>query len=180
MFTFDTFFINHLNIALVFPETSHAKPLFDAINQDRDDLSRWMPWAKTTQSIDDEIKFINYARIQNAKSTLFELVIVANNQAVGMIDLHHISPTNKTAELGYWLASHYQGKGIISESVNRLVAFAFDQLDLHKIILQADSENDKSIAVAQRLGFKHEGSLKDQITYQNQFKTLEVFAKFSH
>jgi len=50
---------------------------------------------------------------------------------------------------------------------------------LNKIVLQADSENHKSIAVAHRLGFVLEATLKQQVRYQDTFKDMCIFAKFN-
>ncbi|MDN6069270.1 MULTISPECIES: GNAT family protein [Leuconostoc] len=97
-----------------------------------------------------------------------------------MIDLHNIDRKNKRAELGYWLSSNYQGLGIISSSVNLVLDYAFEKLNFHKIILRSDSENGKSIAVAHRLNFTLEAILKDQITYNDDFKDLNIFVKFQH
>ena len=178
MFYFSKFKIAQHNIILAFPDTTHADNLFKVINNDRTVLSRWMSWTNRTQSIDDEKQFINYARVEIAKHHLLLLTIIVDNQAVGMVDLHHIDRQNHTAELGYWLSSEFQGKGIITTAVNQLVSHAFNHMLLNKIILQVDSENHKSIAVAHRLEFVWEATLQ-QIRYQDTFKDMCIFAKFN-
>ncbi|KMY77320.1 GNAT family N-acetyltransferase [Leuconostoc mesenteroides] len=180
MFTFQKFVIDHYKVLLVMPENSHAAELFRIINQDRETLSRWMPWTPNIKTVEDEAQFLNYARLKMAKQKLFMLTILVNNTPVGMIDLHNIDRKNKRAELGYWLSSNYQGLGIISSSVNLVLDYAFEKLNFHKIILRSDSENGKSIAVAHRLNFTLEAILKDQITYNDDFKDLNIFVKFQH
>ncbi len=179
MFYFSKFTIAQHNIILALPDTTHAEDLFNTVNNDRATLSRWMSWTNTTLSVDDEKQFINYARVEIAKHHLLLLTIIVDNQAVGMVDLHQIDWQNRTAELGYWLSSEFQGKGIITTAVNQLVSHAFNHMLLHKVILQADSENDKSIAVAHRLGFLLEATLKQQVRYQDTFKDMCIFAKFN-
>lgn len=179
MFYFSQFKIAQHNIILAFPDTTHADDLFKAVDNDRAILSRWMSWTNTTRSIDDEKQFINYVRVEIAKHHLLLLTIIVDNQAVGMVDLHQIDQQNRTAELGYWLSSEFQGKGIITTAVNQLVSHAFNHMLLNKIVLQADSENNKSIAVAHRLGFVLEATLKQQVRYQDTFKDMCIFAKFN-
>jgi len=180
MFVFKEFSLENYTIQLVMPEEHHAEELFNIVNNDRCTLSRWMPWTETTNSIEDEKRFLNYSRIQYAKYELFMTTILVNGIPGGMVDLHNINKTNRTAEFGYWLSSEHQGHGIMSKSVKQMLNYAFDDLKLHKVILQTDSENTKSIEIANRLGFSLEAILKDQIFYDKQFKDLNIFAKFAN
>lgn len=50
MFVFSNFEINNKRVQLTFPEVEQAKELYSAINDDRESLSRWMPWTKSTKS----------------------------------------------------------------------------------------------------------------------------------
>ncbi|EJN99320.1 GNAT family N-acetyltransferase [Oenococcus oeni] len=176
MFVLSSFQIGQQMIKLVFPEEKQAEELFEIIETDRKALSEWMPWTKNVKSKKDEIEFINYAREKNAKYQLLELAIIAGNQPIGMIDLHSIDRDDRRAEVGYWMFSKYQGKGIMTESLKRLLSIAFDELDLNKIIVMADSKNEKSRAIPQRLGFRQEGTLKEEIFMNKQFRDLDVFA----
>ena len=92
-----------------------------------------------------------------------------------MIDLHDISWEDHTAKIGYWLHSQQQGYGIMTESLKRLAEHAFSELKLNKLVLQAESENEKSIAIAKRLGFVREGTLKQQVAYGDEFKDLNIY-----
>ncbi|WP_143808533.1 GNAT family N-acetyltransferase, partial [Oenococcus oeni] len=113
MFVLSSFQIGQQMIKLVFPEEKQAEELFEIIETDRKALSEWMPWTKNVKSKKDEIEFINYAREKNAKYQLLELAIIAGNQPIGMIDLHSIDRDDRRAEVGYWMFSKYQGKGIM-------------------------------------------------------------------
>lgn len=175
MFVFSNFEINNKRVQLTFPEVEQAKELYSAIKDDRESLSRWMPWTKSTKSAGSERNFIKYAREQNAKYLLLEHVIVVDGVASGMIDLHDISWEDHTAKIGYWLHSQQQGYGIMTESLKRLVEHAFSELKLNKLVLQAESENEKSIAIAKRLGFVREGALKQQVAYGDEFKDLNIY-----
>ena len=81
------------------------------------------------------------------------LTILVNGEPSGMIDLHKLVP-NKKAEIGYWLASKYQGRGIVTKSVTALCQYAFSELNLQYIDLLVAVGNDKSSNVAKRCGFK--------------------------
>ncbi len=179
MFNFSKFIVGVHEVILSFPEESHAEALFSAITRDRETLARFMPWTDTTLTVSDERQFIRYARAQNAKYNLLVLTVLADGLPVGMVDLHDINHVNHTAKIGYWLSTSVQGQGIITNAVSHLVAIACDKLSLHKIILEADSENNKSIAVANRLGFTFEAKLKGQIYYHGTYKDLNIYVQFN-
>jgi RimJ/RimL family protein N-acetyltransferase len=47
----------------------------------------------------------------------------------------------------------YQGNGYVTEGVNTVIDFAFNELKAQKLVVLCDSENTKSIGVAERCGF---------------------------
>ncbi|AZZ60992.1 GNAT family N-acetyltransferase [Oenococcus sp. UCMA 16435] len=176
MFVLSSFQVSQQTVELVLPEQKYAKKLFEIIEVDRKPLSMWMPWVKITKSEKNEIDFINYAREKTAKYQLLELTIIVDNQPIGMIDLHNIDRNDHRAEVGYWMFSKYQGKGIMTEALKHLLNIAFNELSLNKIIVMADSENQKSKAIPRRLGFRQEGTLKEEIFMNSQFRNLDIFA----
>jgi RimJ/RimL family protein N-acetyltransferase len=60
-------------------------------------------------------------------------------------------------------------KGYGTEVTRLLLREAFEQLNLHKVGWWTFAENKASIALAEKLGFKEEGRLKEQIFFNNQF-----------
>src|SRR6266581_5364880 len=63
----------------------------------------------------------------------------------------------RQAEIGYTLARAYQGKGIASEAVSRVLDYVFRTLGLHRVIAITDCENAASITLLERLGLCREG-----------------------
>lgn len=179
MFTLTKFQIKNDNVRLIFPDIHYAGELYEEIENNRIRLARWFPWADKVTSIDDEIENIKIARKNNAESTALITTILVNNKAVGVIDLHNINQTNKHAEIGYWISQSAQGRGIITECVNRITTVAFEELKLHKLSIIAESENKKSLAVAQRTNFQYEATLKEHKVYNGKFKDYIIYSKFS-
>ncbi len=64
------------------------------------------------------------------------------------------------AEIGYWVAKPYWGKGIVTEVVRRLCEFAFDQYGLRRIYAQVFATNPASARVLEKAGFELEGMLR--------------------
>lgn len=88
--------------------------------------------------------------------TAFNLVILVDGQPAGMIDLHNLN--HESGEVGYWLSNDFQHLGIMTESVEFLKKYAFEQLKLDYLILRTHPKNSASQNVAKRSGFVY---LKD-------------------
>ena len=86
-------------------------------------------------------------------------VRIAGGELIGGAGIVGISRGEK-AEIGYWLAEQYWGRGIMTEVVRRLCEFAFDQYDLHRIYARAYATNPASARVLEKAGFELEGTLR--------------------
>ena len=135
-----------------------AQALFDLIDANRDHLRPWMIWEHTTKSVDDTRTFI-----QSCLDAPIDIegngIWVAGDLAGGIgIEIDTLS---NSGEVGYWLAKPYEGRGVITRACERFFDMAFDELGLHRMELQAASENARSRAVAERLGMREEGIWRD-------------------
>jgi ribosomal-protein-alanine N-acetyltransferase len=59
--------------------------------------------------------------------------------------------------LGYWMGAPHAGKGFMARAVRAAVTFAFATLRLHRIEAACLPNNEPSIRLLERCGFKHEG-----------------------
>ncbi|MDY7227106.1 GNAT family N-acetyltransferase [Hyalangium rubrum] len=65
-------------------------------------------------------------------------------------------------EVGYWLRLDAVGQGIASEMASALVKIAFEFDKVKRMDLMCSPRNERSAAVARRLGFTFEGRLRDR------------------
>ena len=61
-------------------------------------------------------------------------------------------------EIGYWLAEHHAGRGVMTRCCLAVIDYGIGELGLHRIQILADALNRRSRAVAERLGFTLEGN----------------------
>ena len=73
---------------------------------------------------------------------------------------------SKSAEIGYWLAEEYWGKGIMSIAVEKICKLAFERYDIVRIYASAFRYNQGSQRVLEKAGFKLEGILEKSV-YKN-------------
>jgi ribosomal-protein-serine acetyltransferase len=137
-----------------------AQALYDLIDANRDHLRPWMIWEDTTKSVDDTRTFIQSCL--NAPVDIEGNGIFVDGALAGGIGME-IDTMSNSGEIGYWLAKPYEGRGIITRACRRFFDLAFDELGLHRMELQAASDNLRSRAVAGRLGMREEGVWRDGI-----------------
>jgi [ribosomal protein S5]-alanine N-acetyltransferase len=65
----------------------------------------------------------------------------------------------KSAEMGYWLAEEYWGKGIVTDAVRQMVDYGFRNFDLNRIFARPFSTNIASQRVLEKAGLAFEARL---------------------
>jgi RimJ/RimL family protein N-acetyltransferase len=71
-----------------------------------------------------------------------------------------IDPAAGELELGYIVASEARGRGVASEILRQLTAWALDEVGAHRIVLIVDVDNAASSRVAARAGYVREGVMR--------------------
>lgn len=69
----------------------------------------------------------------------------------------------QAAKLGYMMAADAQRHGYGTDAVNTMIEYGFDTLHLHRISAAAGPENERSIALLEKLGFQYEGRIRDHV-----------------
>lgn len=64
-------------------------------------------------------------------------------------------------EIGYTFHGKYQGKGYAYESVKGMMAYAFKELGVRRIIAEVNTRNEKSVRLIERLGMRKEAEHKE-------------------
>ncbi|MFJ7746948.1 GNAT family N-acetyltransferase [Peribacillus sp. NPDC097295] len=85
---------------------------------------------------------------------------------IGTIGFHAYMPKNKRAEIGYEIHPEHWHKGYMTEALNKIKAFGFDDLGLTRIGAVVFVENEPSSALLKKAGFAEEGILRKYM-YQN-------------
>jgi RimJ/RimL family protein N-acetyltransferase len=64
-------------------------------------------------------------------------------------------------EIGYVVAPSARGRGVALRSVVLLTRWGFETLGLQRLELRIDPANESSLRIAQRAGYRHEGTLRN-------------------
>jgi ribosomal-protein-serine acetyltransferase len=154
----------------------HAGEVFSLVDRDRDYLREWLPWVDATQTVDDILTFIKFSLEQFASNKGFACGVWHERQFCGVIGTAKLDSLNRNAEIGYWLGRSFQGKGIMTAACRAIVTHLMDELDLHRVAIHCAKDNEKSAAVAQRLGFTEEGLAREATLVDGTFHDMRRFA----
>ncbi|MFM9681701.1 GNAT family N-acetyltransferase [Streptomyces brasiliscabiei] len=86
----------------------------------------------------------------------------------------------QAGKLGYAIAAKEWGRGYATDAARTLVTYAFTELGLHRITAAIGPDNVASIAVVQQLGFTREGTLRDHVFTNGQWRDSVLFSVLSH
>jgi RimJ/RimL family protein N-acetyltransferase len=104
----------------------------------------------------------------------FAVTLREGGALIGACDLT-ISPRFRHAEMGYWIAAEHWNCGYATEAAGAVLAYAFGDLDLHRVHAHHLSRNASSGRVMLKLGMTHEGRLREHILRWERFEDVEVY-----
>ncbi|NCU44034.1 N-acetyltransferase [Candidatus Saccharibacteria bacterium] len=95
------------------------------------------------------------------------------NVTVGCVDLFDFDPANRRAGIGILITEDERGKGYGKEALELMIDYAFNTLNLHQIFCNILENNEQSLKLFKKQGFKTIGLKRDwtQIdgVWQNEF-----------
>ena len=98
---------------------------------------------------------------------------------VGGFSIHAIQWDVPSCELGYWIVPECQGQGLMREAAGALIEQLFADRTFTRIGLSCDHRNERSVALALRLGFQHEASLQGIDAVSGETVVKHLFARYA-
>ncbi len=157
-------------------EPRYATDVYALINTNRAHLGRWLDWVDHTQSAADTQAFCRHTLRECAHETGLTVGIWHADRFAGMIGLIGVHHGTQSADIGYWLGEAYQGQGLVTDACRAVIAHAFGVLGLNRIQIRVQPANIRSRAIPNRLGFRHEGTLRQVGEHNGARFDLDVFA----
>ena len=157
-------------------ELSDARDLATALSNKKiqDNLRDGLPYPYTEQ---DGKEFISAMLAANESDT-FAFAITVNGKVIGNIGaFRQTNIHNKTAELGYYIAEEYWGKGIMTEAVKQLCDYVFSHTDIIRIYAEPFAYNIGSCRVLEKAGFQYEGTLRSNAFKNGNVLDMKMYSK---
>lgn len=156
-------------------ELRDAKDLAAAISNEKvqDNLRDGLPYPYTEQ---DGVEFIS-AMLSADKEETFAFAITVDNRVVGSIGVFRQENIHRqTAELGYYIAEEYWGKGIMTDAVRQICAHVFDKSDIIRIYAEPFAYNIASCRVLEKAGFQYEGTLRSNAVKKGRVIDMKMYS----
>lgn len=124
----------------------------------------------------DAIDFIN-AMLSADKNEVFAFAIECDGKAIGSIGVFRQQNIHRrTAELGYYIAEEYWGKGIATQAVNKICDYVFQNSDILRIFAEPFSKNIASCRVLEKAGFQCEGTLRSNAVKCGKICDMKMYS----
>jgi ribosomal-protein-serine acetyltransferase len=145
-------------------EIGEGATLNRAVCASLEHLKPWMPWAQKAPTPEESEE---HCRRSLAKFILREDIVLSIysrdlKHFIGSTGLNRAQWDVPSFHIGYWVASEFEGQGFITEAVNALTRYGFQILKARRLEIRCDSENVRSLAVMQRLGYTQEAFMRNE------------------
>ena len=125
-------------------------------------------------TIADARQFIQMAS-GTRPTTMFAMVVGA--EAVGGIGFFPGADVERfSAEIGYWLAEPYWGRGITAEAITLMSRYAFEMCNMLRLFALPFADNQQSIRVLEKAGYTREATLRASSVKYGQVRDQALFA----
>ena len=136
-----------------------ADGIWEATRVSLEELRPWLSWA-ADGSLDHTRTFTEEAAREWEAGRGYNFAVFSEGDVIGTLGLHTPMVGRQIGEIGYWLRTDRTGRGYATEAGRAIVTFGFETVGLLRLELRAGVENRSSQRVAERLGFRKEGTLR--------------------
>ncbi len=165
------------------PLPGDGRVVYEAIHASIDELKPWLPFARMEQSEHNTEVNIREAHLRFLKREDLRLLIFLKDthQFVGSSGLHRPNWNVPKFEIGYWINTQYTGYGYMTEAVEGITNYAFNELKARRLEIRCDSLNVKSKAIPERLHYSLEGTLRNEDISMdgNSLRDTHIYGKIN-
>ena len=156
-------------------EMADARDLAVALSNTKvqDNLRDGLPYPYTEQDGKDFISDMLAAD----ENEIFAFAVTADGKVIGSIGVFRQQNIHsRTAELGYYIAEGYWGRGLMTEAVTQVCRHVFENSDIIRIYAEPFAYNAASCRVLEKAGFKYEGTLRDNAVKNGKVIDMKMYS----
>ena len=146
------------------------------------EVVRYMTWGPNTK--EDTKNFVQRAiacqREQPRRNFDLTIILKEEGTLIGGCGIRVSDPINREVFIGYLLRRQYWRRWYATEAAKALLAYGFNQLDLHRIYATCDTENVASTRVMQKTGMRREGILRENRHQRGEWRDSYIYAVTVH
>lgn len=148
-------------VVLLRPWTLHDVPAIVSACNERE-IARWIHQIPSPYGESDAREYVlsTQAAWSNGAGAFFAFEERANGEVAGSIAVHVLDRDLANLEVGYWTAAPARGRGLTTRALRLISYWALARAGAERLQLRADVLNLPSLRVAEKVGFKREGTLR--------------------
>lgn len=133
------------------------------------------PLVKTEKEALEHIQMIQ-EKIDSNEGINWAVTEKNNDQLIGLIGHYRIKPEHYRSEIGYMFLPQHHGKGYATESIKRILKYAFEEMNVHSVEAVIDPKNNASEQVLKKIGFNKEAHFIENEFYNGKFIDSVVYS----
>lgn len=159
-----------------------APKLKAALDTSLDHLRPWMPWANSgATDLATQAKSLRRFRgeFDLGKDFVYGIFSQDETLVLGGCGLHTRAGP-RAREIGYWIRSGHTNQGLATEAAAALTKVALEVDQVERVEIHCDPNNVRSAAVARKLGFSHEATLRNRaVTGEGKPRDTMIWTLFA-
>lgn len=159
-------------------ELSDANQLYNSYGKDTS-ITKYMLW-KNFESVDAAKKAIEYyikCYQENSSFVQYAIILKSNNKLIGQV-CYDMNKRHRFADISYIIATSYQKKGYMTEALNCLVDYLFNDLRCNRISAEVMIENIASINLLKKCNFTQEGvEISKYLKKDGKYSDIVIMAR---
>ncbi|UCC94244.1 MAG: GNAT family N-acetyltransferase [Thermoplasmata archaeon] len=153
-----------------------AREYLDLIDGDRDRLRAFMEWVDHVTRIEDELAFLADRVEEYDQGRGVPFAVWHRGRIIGATGTVTMDRANDAAEIGYFVAGEFEGRGIMAKAVRTFVDHMFGAEDMNRLSARILTDNHRSLALIERLGFTREGVHRQEYKLRGVHRDLVVYS----
>jgi ribosomal-protein-serine acetyltransferase len=153
-----------------------AEDYLALIQGDRDRLRTFMEWVDGTTRIEDELAFLAARVDEYDRGSGVPMAVWHRGRIVGATGTVSMDRANDTAEIGYFVVGDQEGKGLMTRAVTVFVDHMFQVEGMNRLTARIMTDNHRSLALIQRLGFIQEGVQRQSYKLRGVHMDMAVYS----
>ncbi|MEU3915360.1 GNAT family protein [Streptomyces sp. NPDC029721] len=171
------FSIDLADDAQLFPlEVWHAEEFLAHIDRGREFIGQFIGFPDRATDLESARQLLRSNAEKAAADGRRLYGIRAAGTLVGGVLFADFDAAAGNCEVGCWMEPAGTGRGLVTKACRVLLDWAFDVRGMHRAEWHVAGGNEKSIAVARRLGFTREGVLRQSHLHRGVRQDIEVWS----
>ena len=164
-------------------KSSDASNLQRAILGSVGHVGQWLDWCTPRYTLSSARSWLQESKSLWDEGTAYLWAIVPmepsslrSNPILGCVEINVPAIGTPVARMGYWVAREVLGCGVCTQAAVQALQWGFEQLNLERVELLIQPDNEASIAVAKKLGATFQERLEGAIAFHDQRKAADLYA----